>query len=76
MRWDYPPRDINPVFSGLIIIIIIIIIIVVCFILSSSSYYYYRYCLLSLLLQFIHSLLFTVYHSNLEDSGIRLPAIP
>ena len=74
MRWDYPLRDINPVFSGLIIIIIIII--VVCFILSSSSYYYYCYCLLSLLLQFIHSLLFTVYHSNLEDSGIRLPAIP
>ena len=29
MRWDYPPPDINPVFSGLLDIIIIIIIIVI-----------------------------------------------
>ena len=28
MRWDYPPLDINPVFSGLGEIIIIIIIII------------------------------------------------
>ena len=28
MRWDYPPLDINPVFSGLREIIIIIIIII------------------------------------------------
>ena len=31
MRWDYPPLEINPVFSGLgEIIIIIIIIIIIC----------------------------------------------
>ena len=37
VRWDYPPQDINPVFSGLaeIIIIIIIIIIVLLFVLPS-----------------------------------------
>ena len=31
MKWDYPPRDINPVFHGLggIIIIIVIIIIII-----------------------------------------------
>ena len=29
MRWDYPPLDINPVFSGLREIIIIIIIIII-----------------------------------------------
>ena len=29
MRWDYPPLDINPVFSGLGYIIIIIIIIII-----------------------------------------------
>ena len=31
MRWDYPPLDINPVFSGLgeMMIIIIIIIIII-----------------------------------------------
>ena len=28
MKWDYPPLDINPVFSGLREIIIIIIIII------------------------------------------------
>ena len=27
VRWDYPPQDINPVFSGLAEIIIIIIIV-------------------------------------------------
>ena len=41
VRWDYPPLDINPVFSGLaeiiinFIIIIIIIIIVLLFVLPS-----------------------------------------
>ena len=29
MRWDYPPLDINPVFTGLGEIIIIIIIIII-----------------------------------------------
>ena len=29
MKWDYPPLDINPVFSGLREIIIIIIIIII-----------------------------------------------
>ena len=29
MRWDYPPLDINPVFSGLVDHIIIIIIIII-----------------------------------------------
>ena len=34
MRWDYPPMDIIPVFSGLgEVIIIIIIIIIIAFIL-------------------------------------------
>ena len=31
MRWDYPPLDINPVFSGLVDHIIIIIIIIIIF---------------------------------------------
>ena len=29
MRWDYPPLDFNPVFSGIIITVIIIIIIII-----------------------------------------------
>ena len=37
MRWDYPPLDINPVFSGLRDIIIIIIIIIITIELTHSK---------------------------------------
>ena len=44
MKWDYPPRDINPVFHGLggIIIIIVIIIIIIIIIISNPTISKYR----------------------------------
>ena len=52
MRWDYPPLDINPVFSGLgeFIIIIIIIIINIIIILLLYYYYYYYYFIIIIII--------------------------
>ena len=42
MKWDYPPRDINPVFHGLGGIIIIIVIIIIIIIISNPTISKYR----------------------------------
>ena len=40
MRWDYPPLDFNPVFSGIIITVIIIIIIIIIIIVITTFILY------------------------------------
>ena len=39
MRWDYPPLDFNPVFSGIIITVIIIIIIIIIIVITTFILY-------------------------------------